>query len=51
LKVLRIRMFRLVLENDPNIVRQDDTQSPPRPKTVRAGSRSLVTTASQQEDT
>ena len=37
LKVLRIRVLRLVRENDPNIVRQDDTKSPPRPKTARAG--------------
>jgi hypothetical protein len=51
LKVLRIRMLRLVRENDPNIVRQDDAKSPPRPKTVRAGNRSLVTSASQQEGT
>jgi hypothetical protein len=43
-------MLRLVRENDPNIVRQDDTKSPSRPKTVRAGNRSVVTTASQQED-
>jgi hypothetical protein len=51
LKVLRIRVLRLVRENDPNIVRQDDTKSLPRPKTVGADRRSLVTTASPQEDT
>jgi hypothetical protein len=46
-----MRPRRLVRENEPNIVCKDETESPSRPKTVRAGDRSVVTTASQQEDT
>src|SRR5258705_7564573 len=42
MKVLGSRPRRLVPEDDPNVVRKDDTKSPPRPKTTPARSHSVV---------
>ena len=51
LKVLGSRPFRLVRENDPNIVREDDTKSPSGPKTAETRTRTLLRTDLKQEDT
>jgi hypothetical protein len=43
LKVLRTCRARLGRENDPRLVREDEAESIPRPKTTENGGRSLMT--------
>jgi hypothetical protein len=46
-----MRPRRLVRKNDSTFVREDETKSPSRPKTLLAAGPSVVKTDHRQEDT